>query len=58
MTCHLPTDRQKKYADHLAKRLREDNHIKADRLTKKVEECICIADMSDLIDEMKDALDD
>ncbi len=58
MTCHSPTDRQKKYAKHLVERLIKDGHMKSHRFKDKVAECICIQDMSDLIDAMKEALED
>ena len=58
MTCHSPTDRQKKYASHLVDRLIRDGHMKCRRFEEKVKKCICIQEMSDLIDTMKDALED
>ena len=59
MTCHIPSERQKKYAKDLLKKLKEDPTIEVQvrrMFSDKVRACICIAGMSDLIDEMKDAL--
>ncbi len=58
MTCHSPTDRQKNYAKSLVDRLIRDGHMKCKRFEEKVAKCTCIEEMSGLIDQMKDALED
>jgi len=58
MTCHLPTDRQKKYAESLVDRLIKDGHMKCRRFEEKVNKCICIQEMSELIDAMRGALEE
>lgn len=60
MTCHSPTERQKSYAESLVKRLTDDDPAVGGlgrKYGKKVKDCICIQEMSDFIDAMKDELD-
>ncbi|KKM24184.1 hypothetical protein LCGC14_1607660 [marine sediment metagenome] len=55
MSCHLASDKQIDYADSLVEYLEENDHRSAARYKAKVADAhSCIADMSKLIDKMKE----
>ena len=61
MTCHQTTERQRGYAESLVKRLMDGDSALGGlgrKYQKRVKACICIQEMSDLIDAMKDELKD
>lgn len=56
MSCHLASDKQIDYADSLVAYLEEEQHRSAARFKSKVANAhSCIAEMSRLIDKMKEA---
>ena len=55
MSCHLASDKQIDYADSLVRYLEENQHRSAARYKSKVDNShSCIAEMSRLIDKMKE----
>ena len=56
MSCHPASTKQKDYADSLVEYLEKEQHRSAARFKAKVADAYgCIADMSKLIDKMKEA---
>ena len=58
MTDLLPTEKQTDYAEILVDRLDEADHWQTELYRRRVTACDDIADMSELIDEMKAKLED
>ena len=54
MSCHPASDKQRGYADSLVEYLEKEQHRSAARYKSKVDNCDCIAEMSKLIDQMKE----
>ena len=55
MSCHLASTKQKDYAESLVEYLEKEQHLHAARYKGKVADAhTCIADMSKLIDKMKE----
>lgn len=58
MSCHPTSSKQVDYAESLVSRLEKEQHRSAARYRQKVDNCTCIAEMSELIDSMKEALEE
>jgi hypothetical protein len=55
MSCHPASEKQIGYADSLVEYLEKEQHVSAARYKSKVADAhSCIADMSKLIDQMKE----
>jgi hypothetical protein len=54
MSCRPASTKQKDYADSLVEYLEKEQHRSAARYKQQVADCDCIAEMSKLIDKMKE----